>query len=177
MVGLGDAAVQEAADRIESHCQFEFPWRKIVYNLAPSHRRKSGTHFDLAMALALLFHTDQAALPKQSFGCIGELALDGELRPVTGVLPMADAAQKAGLDGLIVPAANLAEANLVPVPVYAFHRLEHIIHFLRQPDSYNPPNHSLPRRNVQLRLDFADVQGQEGLSPYIAAAAAGGHNF
>lgn len=183
VVGLGDAAIKEARDRLESallQCAFDFPRRKVLINLAPSHVKKSGTHFDLAMAIALLIHSQQSPALGEPWGFIGALSLNAELRHVHGILPMAAAAKKSGVSGLIVPAASLAEASLVhDLPVYGFRSLPEVLQFLGVPHRYEPPPvpSPSPPASTKPAVDFADVQGQDALMPYVVAVAAGGHNF
>src|SRR5262245_1622456 len=115
-VGLPDGAVREAADRIRAALRnsgFEYPPRRITVNLAPAGVRKEGSHYDLPIALGILAAHAQPPLPDLSSWCVlGELGLDGRVHPVRGVLPIAGAAQRAGLAGLLVPATNAAEAAL-----------------------------------------------------------------
>ena len=117
VVGLPDAAVREARERVRAalvNCGFEFPLRRIVANLAPASLRKAGPGLDLAIAAALLTASGQlelGALPRLAM--VGELALDGSVRPVPGVLAIAEAARERGCEAIVVPAENGAEAALV----------------------------------------------------------------
>lgn len=182
IVGLGDTAVKESKERIESaisFCGFNFPEQKLIVNLAPSHLKKSGTHFDLPIAIALLMRTNQINVMIGSFALIGELSLNGEIRPVTGVLPMAIAAKENRLKYLIVAKGNAEEASLVNnIDVIGCNTLHEVINFL-QTGSHSEPL-PIPRENSQViehQLNFADVKGQETLIQYLTVAAAGGHNF
>ena len=117
IVGLADRAVAEARERVRAalvNCGFEFPMRRLTVNLAPAHLRKAGPGFDLAIACAILAASGQ--IPSDSLArtaLFGELSLGGELRPCRGVLAVAEGAQQAGLEALIVPVACAAEARLI----------------------------------------------------------------
>ncbi len=181
IVGLGDKAVREAKERIESalsFCGFHFPEQKLIMNLAPSHIKKSGTHFDLPMAVALLMRTNQIRATQQSFAILGELSLNGELRPVTGVLPMALCAKEAKIKHLIVPHENIREARLVKeIDVVGCETLHQVLAFLQKGirAKLPPPEKQTPIQTPQ--LNFSDVRGQQSLIEYLTVATAGGHNF
>ena len=115
VVGLPDAAVKEARDRVRSavkNCGFRFPVSRITVNLAPADRRKAGTVYDLPMLVGILAAGGQLPPPDPRAAFVGELSLAGALRPVTGMLPMALAARRAGISALYVPADSAAEATL-----------------------------------------------------------------
>lgn len=182
IVGLGDTSVKEAKERIEAaltFCGFHFPDHRLILNLAPSHLKKSGTHFDLPMAIALLLRTNQIKTNLPSFALVGELSLNGELRPVAGILSMALAARDTQINYLIIPKQNVKEATLVKeIQVVGCETIHEVITFLQTGnlpsiclDTPTPPSHSLPE------LDFSDVQGHVLLISYLTVAAAGGHNF
>lgn len=185
IVGLGDAAIKEARQRLEAainHENYDFPKMKVVINLAPGDIKKSGSHFDLGMAIGLLIQTKQIVVNEiNTFGFIGELSLNGELRPCSGILPMAIEAKKRGINNLIVPIDNLQEASLVSgINIFAFETLTDVVKFLEDTAVYNnsldgyKDNHKISRDYL---LDFEDVQGQESVIEYIVVAAAGGHNI
>lgn len=184
IVGLGDKAIKEARERLEaaiSHSKYYFPQQKIVFNLAPSDMRKTGTHFDLGMAIGLLLRSNQiftGNLATTAF--IGELSLSAFIRPVSGVLPMALKAKQDGITRLFVAPENMREAHLVNgIEIYGCHTLRDVIDILEErcttSHSYPPPDseHSSPTS----LLDFLDVKGQNHLIEYITIAAAGGHNL
>jgi magnesium chelatase family protein len=184
IVGLGDTAVKEAKERLEAAITFtkyEFPKMKIVINLAPGDIKKSGSHFDLAMALTLLLRSKQICCENiETYGFIGELSLNAELRPCTGVLSMAIEAKRKGIRNLVVPMDNMKEASLVKgINVFGFDKLTEAIAFLEGSTSYSHmmdiTDENSPKREYM--LDFKDVQGQDGVLNYIVAAAAGGHNM
>lgn len=184
IVGLGDTAVKEAKDRLEAaicHCGFEFPQQKIVINLAPSDMKKAGTHYDLAMAVGILLRSNQIqGKPLDEVGFIGELTLNADVRPCSGVLPMAMMAKEQGIKSLVVAKENVREAMLVTgLEVYGFDHLKDVIAFVKgKPVApAEITNREPPAHDFSHYLDFADVKGQEPLIDSITIAAAGGHNL
>jgi len=178
--GLPDAALSEARDRVRAavhNSGARWPMQRITVNLLPAHVRKHGSGFDAAMAIAVL--AAGAGLPLGRLVdavVLGELGLDGTLRPVRGVLPAVLAASRAGIGLAVVPLANVAEARLVPdMPVRAADSLGRIIGFLHgsehllDPAVPSPPAEAAP-------LDLADVLGQERGRRVIELAAAGRHH-
>lgn len=150
--------------------------------MAPGDIKKSGSHFDLGMAIGILIQTNQITISEiNTFGFIGELSLNGELRPCSGILPMAIEAKKKGINNLIVPKDNLQEASLVSdINIFAFETLIDVVKFLEDTSIYNnfldiyKDNNKISRDYL---LDFEDVQGQDSLIEYIVVSAAGGHNI
>ncbi|WP_300386508.1 YifB family Mg chelatase-like AAA ATPase [Clostridium sp.] len=185
IVGLGDAAIKEARERLEAainHEGYDFPKMKVVINLAPGDIKKSGSHFDLGMAVGILIQTKQIVTSEVSvFGFIGELSLNGELRPCSGILPMAIEAKRRGINNLVVPKDNLEEASLVSgINIFAFETLNEVVKFLEDNNTYNKPLSEYKNKHKISRgylLDFEDVQGQDSVIDYIVIAAAGGHNI
>ncbi|KAB2951628.1 YifB family Mg chelatase-like AAA ATPase [Heliorestis acidaminivorans] len=184
IVGLGDTAVKEAKQRIESAlitAGYEFPKMKIVINLAPGDIKKSGTHFDLPMAVGLLNASKQIQLDdlqRNNYAFLGELSLNGQIRPVKGVLPMAIKARQTGLTHLIVPTGNIREAQLVEgLEVLGFSRLERLVEYIQGKGRADP----IPPEEEAIKpfktIDFRDVLGQELLIESIVLASAGGHNM
>ena len=134
-VGLPEGAVKESKDRVKSAIKnsgYEFPTRRITINLAPADIRKEGTAFDLPMAVGLLAATGLVPMERTScFLLMGELSLDGRIKTVRGVLPVAAAARRWDLDGLILPAANAEEGALAAgLPVYPAETLGEVVDFL-----------------------------------------------
>jgi len=184
MVGLVDSCVRESESRIRAalrHCGFEFRWdRRITVNLAPAHLRKVGSSYDLATALGLL--AADGLLPAARLSdvlLVGELALDGALRPVSGVLPMALAARRAGLQAAIVPSANAAEAAAVPgLAVHAAASLLEAVDLAAAEPRPQPSEAAVAAADsVGAAPDLAEVRGQPLARRALEIAAAGGHNL
>jgi len=169
MVGLPDAAVKESRDRVRAALKnigFNFPLKQITVNLAPADIPKEGPALDLPIAVGLLATSGQIEMGALSrLVVVGELSLDGELRPVTGVLPIAMKAKEAGYEGILVPAANAAEAAVVEgLNVYGAERLPEVVAFLN--GDLNIPPFSVDIRKKfddcsKYEVDFEDVKGQE----------------
>ncbi|MEW5921534.1 MAG: YifB family Mg chelatase-like AAA ATPase [Bacillota bacterium] len=185
IVGLVDTAVREARERVQAALRFagyHFPGEKVVINLAPGDIKKSGSHFDLAVAVGVLLRSGQLAANGEpdNFAFAAELSLNATLRPCPGVLPMAMAARAAGIQHFIVSRENLREASLVGgLHVYAFATLQGVISFLNGETPYAPPpEEEMPVEDEDWSsIDFKDVRGQDALLEYIVIAAAGGHNM
>ncbi|MGE5407318.1 MAG: YifB family Mg chelatase-like AAA ATPase [Syntrophothermus sp.] len=182
IVGLPDAAVREARERVRAalvNCGFEFPLRRIVVNLAPASLRKAGPGMDLAIAAALLSASGQLDWEGMAGAALaGELALDGSTRPVHGALAIAEAAREGGVERIVVPAENGAEAALARgVDVIPLERLERLPQLAA--------GEWRPQRPAPLRLaggtkegpDLADLRGQPHLRHALEVAAAGGHSL
>lgn len=185
IIGLGDLAVKEAAERIQSSIDesgYVFPKKRVIISLAPSDKRKSGSHFDLAMAIGVLQqNADIAVKDLSEYGFIGELSLDGRLRACRGILPMIITAQKSGIKKIIVPSENMNEASLVHgIEIIGLNNLDEVIRYLEGKNIMGDAIHPDAReemKNIELNLDFADVKGQNELIDAVILAAAGGHNM
>jgi magnesium chelatase family protein len=183
MVGLPDAAVREARERVRAalvNCGFEFPLRRIVANLAPASLRKAGPGLDLAIAIALLTASGQLDLGRHpELALVGELALDGSVRSVPGVLAIAEAAREQGLEAIVVPASNGPEAALVEgIEVICLESVSQISALAAE--EWRPPRPkpmALALDRSSRGPDLADLRGQRHLRYALEVAAAGGHSL
>jgi magnesium chelatase family protein len=183
VVGLPDAAVREARERVRaalSNCGFDFPLQRIVANLAPASLRKAGPGLDLAIAVALLVASGQLEWRRLTcLAMVGELALDGAVRAVPGVLAIAEAAREQGAEAIVVPAENGPEASLVAglevLPLESLAQIARLATGEWVPD--RPPPLSLPLDPRPGAPDLADLRGQPHLRYAMEVAAAGGHSL
>ncbi|TVU53507.1 MAG: ATP-binding protein [Arthrospira sp. PLM2.Bin9] len=185
VLGLPDTAVQESRERVKAtlkNAGYSFPMGNIVINLTPADLRKEGPSFDLPISIGILAASEQVKADLLGdFLFLGEVSLDGSLRPVAGVLPIAAEAENMGITGLVVPEDNAREAAVVKgVSVYGFKSIFEVVDFLNYPDNYEPlklDSSQILATPKSTNLDLKDVKGQSHARRALEIAATGGHNL
>lgn len=185
LVGLPDSAVKESHQRIDAALKnngLKIPGKQITVNMAPADIRKEGSAYDLTIAVGILAASEQILSEEVSqYVIMGELSLDGELRPIKGTLPIAIKAKQEGFKGLILPAENAKEAAVVDgLDVYGISNIKQVIDFFNgtlqlEKTTINIEQEFLARLD-DVEFDFADVKGQENIKRALEIAASGGHN-
>ncbi len=186
IVGLPDNAVKESLQRVESALKsngYHMPRTKLVVNLAPADIKKSGSAFDLPVALGVLGASEQLNNPEKLLNYItmGELSLDGTIQSIKGALPMAITCRREGFSGLVVPRQNAREAAMVSqLNVYGVSHINEVIAFFNDPASLQPTivntREEFFHSQYDFEFDFNDVKGQENIKRALEIAASGGHN-
>lgn len=181
IVGLPDTAVKESRERVRAAIKnngFKFPVSRITVNLAPADLRKAGTMYDLPILIGILAAVGEIRQPEKDSAFLGELSLTGELRPVTGALPMAIAAGREGIRTLFVPAENAAEAAFADgIAVYPVSDLQTMLRHLRGEELITAAPVPQIAGETGALPDFSDIRGQENVRRAFEIAAAGGHNI
>ena len=184
MVGLPDTAIQESRERVRSaikHSGFKYPQTRVSINLAPGFLPKIGTQFDVPIALAILLAAGLKTTDLTNSLFVGELSLDGTVKPTTGVLAMVEAAQKAGFSSVYIPEQNLSMANLIKnITVYPVKSLKQLIDHVCgrdeiKTDSMVPIKTNLG--NTESEKNFSQIAGQAHAKRALEIAASGGHNI
>lgn len=180
VIGMAGTSVQEAKDRVRSAielCGYKFPLTRKVVNLAPADLNKQGSHFDLPIALGLLVASGQVPAPGENFCVLGELALDGSVKAVRGVLPAVDFLKKIGMKEILVPEGNVSEAALVQgVEIYPVRNLQDVVSHVRGKKG-EAARATFAKEEDPFEMDFSQISGHGAIKRALMVAAAGAHHI
>jgi magnesium chelatase family protein len=184
-VGLPDTSVKEAKDRVITavkNSSFYFPFKRVTANLAPADIRKEGSAFDLPLAIATLIATGQVDSNKiNDFAILGELSMDGNIRPIKGALPITIGVRDDGIKAIILPKDNVKEASVVDnINIYPAENLRQVVDFLNGRTEIKPFHYDIKdafAKSSEYNIDFFDVKGQEHVKRALEVSASGGHNI
>ena len=186
VIGLPDTAVKESAERVRcaiKQAGYKFPGKKVMVNMSPADIKKEGSAYDLPLAVGIMAADEKIVADRlDRYMFMGELSLDGSLRPIKGALPMAILARELKLDGFIVPRANALEAAVVNnLNIYGVDDFNQVVQFLNGDIQLEPTvvdtRAEFARAQGVFPYDFADVKGQENVKRAFEVACAGGHNI
>ncbi len=182
-VGLPDVSVRESKERVKAalrNCGYDFPSRKITINLAPADRRKEGPAFDLPISLGFLAHLGLFSPERlERYLFLGELALDGRLKPVKGILAATVLAKREGFEGIVIPKENEKEAALVKgIDIYGLENIVQVVRLFNKPEEILPSSYPLSELlpSTDYEVDFQEIRGQQHVKHALEVAAAGSHN-
>lgn len=185
IVGLPDVEVKESKERVRSaiiNTGYKFPSKRITINLSPANTKKEGTHFDLPMAVGIMYALEYISFPNaKEYAIIGELSLDGRINRINGALPLILGLRNQGIRKIILPYANAEEASIIDdIELFPFRHLKEVIDFFEKPTLVDPYIRKNEKEDIKKEgkiEDFSEVSGQDSIKRALQIAAAGAHNI